>query len=91
MLGEIIAVAKSTFARCLSAAGRLFKRLLRPAVLATTVVQPRQHRRFSLRSPPIAMVEPAEDRPCDDLPSCVEGSFAVGLARDALLDSLVRA
>jgi len=31
MLGEIIAVAKSTFICCLSAAGRLFKRLLRPA------------------------------------------------------------
>ena len=31
MLGEIIAVAKSTFTRRLSAAGRLFKRLLRPA------------------------------------------------------------
>ena len=31
MLGEIIAVAKSTFSRFLSAAGRLFKRLLRPA------------------------------------------------------------
>jgi len=31
MLGEVIAVAKVTFTRCLSAAGRLFKRLLRPA------------------------------------------------------------
>ena len=31
MLGEIIAVAKSPFICCLSAAGRLFKRLLRPA------------------------------------------------------------
>jgi transposase InsO family protein len=31
MLGEIIAVAKSTFICCLSAAGRLLKKLLRPA------------------------------------------------------------
>ena len=41
MLGEIIAVAKSTFTRCPSAAGRLFKRLLRPApaAVAASVVQ----------------------------------------------------
>ena len=34
MLGEIIAVAKATFTACLSAAGRLFKRLLGPAPAA---------------------------------------------------------
>ncbi len=41
MLEEIIAVAKSTFTRCLTAAGRLFKRLLRPAppTVAAGVVQ----------------------------------------------------
>ena len=41
MLGRIIAVAKSTFTRCLSAARRLFKRLLRPApaTVVTGVVQ----------------------------------------------------
>jgi hypothetical protein len=34
------------------------------------------------------MVEPAEDRPCDDLPSRIDWA-AVVAARDALLDFLV--
>jgi hypothetical protein len=37
------------------------------------------------------MVKPAEDRPCDDIPSSALWAFAVGLARGGLLDSLVRA
>ena len=50
MLGEIIAVAKSTLTRCLSAAGRLFKRLLRPAPVTVAAGIDRDAVRDAVRS-----------------------------------------